>query len=67
MSAVISLYLFSPTLCADTFTDWLFFQGAGGDVKRKGQQDPYAYLPLSSVGAKKKGAAGVKYSITGKR
>lgn len=38
---------------------------AGGDVVRRGQQDPYAYLPLSSVGSKKKG--GAKFKITGKR
>lgn len=44
-------------------------QKAGGDVKRKGQQDPYAYLPLSSIGGGKKkgGADKVKYNITGKR
>ncbi|KAF8318020.1 NUC173-domain-containing protein [Clavulina sp. PMI_390] len=42
-------------------------KGAGGDVKRKGQQDPYAYLPLSSVGKKKGPGGHVKYNITGKR
>ncbi|KEP47350.1 ribosomal RNA-processing protein [Rhizoctonia solani 123E] len=39
---------------------------AGGDVKKPGQQDPYAYLPLGSLN-KKKGKQGPRVSITGRR
>ncbi|ELU36689.1 pre-rRNA processing protein Rrp12, putative [Rhizoctonia solani AG-1 IA] len=41
-------------------------KNAGGDVKRQGQQDPYAYLPLGSLN-KKKGRQGPRISITGRR
>ncbi|KAH7335724.1 armadillo-type protein [Rhizoctonia solani] len=41
-------------------------KNAGGDVKRSGQQDPYAYLPLGSLN-KKKGRQGPRISITGRR
>ncbi|KAG8697143.1 hypothetical protein FRC09_008038, partial [Ceratobasidium sp. 395] len=41
-------------------------KNAGGDVKKAGQQDPYAYLPLGSLG-KKKGRPGPRVSITGRR
>ncbi|KAG9102762.1 hypothetical protein FRC07_010164 [Ceratobasidium sp. 392] len=41
-------------------------KNAGGDVKKTGQQDPYAYLPLGSLG-KKKGRPGPRVSITGRR
>jgi len=41
-------------------------KNAGGDVVRRNQQDPYAYLPLSHIGSKKKGGK-IKYNITGKR
>ncbi|CAE6500168.1 unnamed protein product [Rhizoctonia solani] len=41
-------------------------KNAGGDVKRPGQQDPYAYLPLGSLN-KKKGRQGPRISITGRR
>ncbi|CAE6439667.1 unnamed protein product [Rhizoctonia solani] len=41
-------------------------KNAGGDVKRQGQQDPYAYLPLGSLN-KKKGRQGARISITGRR
>ncbi|KAG8944184.1 hypothetical protein FRC04_002140 [Tulasnella sp. 424] len=39
---------------------------AGGDIKRPGQQDPFAYLSLREMAGKKKGAH-IKYSITGRR
>ncbi|KAG8892538.1 hypothetical protein FRC01_014109 [Tulasnella sp. 417] len=39
---------------------------AGGDIKRPGQQDPFAYLSLREMAGKKKGSH-VKYSITGRR
>ncbi|KAG9002109.1 hypothetical protein FRB90_011442 [Tulasnella sp. 427] len=39
---------------------------AGGDVKKPGQQDPFAYLSLREMAGKKKGSH-VKYSITGRR
>ncbi|KAG8741083.1 hypothetical protein FRC10_003323 [Ceratobasidium sp. 414] len=41
-------------------------KNAGGDVKKPGQQDPYAYLPLGSLN-KKKGRPGPRVSITGRR
>ncbi|KAG8730773.1 hypothetical protein FRC11_005860 [Ceratobasidium sp. 423] len=41
-------------------------KNAGGDVKKLGQQDPYAYLPLGSLN-KKKGRQGPRISITGRR
>ncbi|CAE7160736.1 unnamed protein product [Rhizoctonia solani] len=41
-------------------------KNAGGDVKKTGQQDPYAYLPLGSLN-KKKGRQGPRISITGRR
>ncbi|CUA76354.1 Ribosomal RNA-processing protein 12 [Saccharomyces cerevisiae S288c] [Rhizoctonia solani] len=41
-------------------------KNAGGDVKKPGQQDPYAYLPLGSLN-KKKGRQGPRISITGRR
>lgn len=40
---------------------------AGGDVKRSGQQDPYAYLTLSQIGKGKKGGKGGRISFTGKK
>ncbi|KAG8898606.1 hypothetical protein FRB99_007332 [Tulasnella sp. 403] len=39
---------------------------AGGDVKRPGQQDPFAYLTLREMAGKRKGQK-VKYSITGRK
>lgn len=48
------------TMCSIT-------QKAGGDVKRAGQQDPYAYVPLSKVGGGKKRNQALPFSITGKR
>ncbi|KAB5591981.1 Ribosomal RNA-processing protein 12 [Ceratobasidium theobromae] len=41
-------------------------KNAGGDVKKPGKQDPYAYLPLGSLN-KKKGRPGPRISITGRR
>ncbi|KAJ1300373.1 hypothetical protein OPQ81_005192 [Rhizoctonia solani] len=41
-------------------------KNAGGDVKKPGQQDPYAYLPLGSLN-RKKGRQGPRISITGRR
>ncbi|KAI9247319.1 NUC173 domain-containing protein [Sporodiniella umbellata] len=38
---------------------------AGGDVKRKGQVDPYSYVPLSKV-VKKKGRRDQKVTYTGR-
>ncbi|KAG0173889.1 hypothetical protein DFQ28_004848 [Apophysomyces sp. BC1034] len=38
---------------------------AGGDVKLKGQADPYAYVPLSKV-IKKKGKKGSRMTFTGR-
>jgi len=40
---------------------------AGGDVKRQGQHDPYAYMTLSQIGKGKKGGKGNKFSLTGKK
>ncbi|RUS35558.1 hypothetical protein BC938DRAFT_478477 [Jimgerdemannia flammicorona] len=38
---------------------------AGGDIKKKGKPDPYAYLPLTKA-IKKKGQRGPTVSVTGK-
>lgn len=40
-------------------------QKAGGDVKRKGQVDPYSYIPLNKV-IKKKGRRDQKMTYTGR-
>ncbi|KDQ21665.1 hypothetical protein BOTBODRAFT_26095 [Botryobasidium botryosum FD-172 SS1] len=40
---------------------------AGGDVKRHGQHDPYAYMTLSQIGKGKKGGKGSRLSLTGKK
>jgi len=40
---------------------------SGGDVKRHGQQDPYAYVTLSEIGKGKKGGKGGRISFTGKK
>lgn len=39
---------------------------AKGDVKKSGGQDPYAYVPLSSIGGKKSKGAMADVDITGK-
>jgi ribosomal RNA-processing protein 12 len=38
---------------------------AGGDIKKKGKPDPYAYVPLSSM-YHKKGQQRVKFSLISK-
>src|ERR1051325_10352293 len=41
-------------------------KNAGGDVKRKGKPDPFAYIPLSNVYKKNNQKKGPKISITSK-
>ena len=60
------LIVLTPNVFYHCLTLCTVQQNAGGDVVRRGQQDPYAYLPLSHIGSKKKGGK-IKYNIIGKR